>query len=73
MNIRENVASLLSLLLLLQLLNKSNAAGGPCIYEDSSRGIIDITNVGRKDGTPRWKNQNSTQPDDHGKYILVIY
>lgn len=73
MNIRENVASLLSLLLLLQLLNKSNAAGGPCIYEDSSRGIIDITDVGHTDGTPRWKNQNPSQADGHGKYILVIY
>jgi len=72
MNTQENVAFLLSFLFLFQLLNKSNGAD-PCIYEDRSRGIIDLTSVGRTDGTPQWKNQNPTQFDGHGKYILLIY
>jgi hypothetical protein len=66
MNTRENIASLLSFLFLLQLLNKSNAVTGPCIYEDSPRGIIDLTNVGRVDKTPRFKNQVPGVADNHG-------
>jgi hypothetical protein len=66
MNIQGNVASLLSFFLVLHLLSKSNAVS-PCIYDLDARGVIDLTSVGRNDGTPMWKNVNPAWSDDHGK------
>ena len=54
-------------LLVLQLVNISNAVVGPCIYDANPKGIINLTSVGRTDGTPRWKDQNPDVHDDHGK------
>jgi len=71
MNMQENVASLLSFFLLLQLLHKLNAVG-PCVYDINPKGIIDISSIGRQDGTPLWKNVDSSVGYGHGKYIHYI-
>jgi hypothetical protein len=67
MNIQANVASLLSSFLVLHLVNKSNALADPCIYDSDPKGIINITSLGRVDGTPMWKNIHPNTSDDHGK------
>ncbi len=66
MNIRENVASLL-----LYVLHKSNSVG-PCVYDINPKCIIDLTNVGRQDGIPLWKNMFLNISDGYGKYIRHI-
>lgn len=68
MNIQENVSSLVLFILVLLLLNKRYVAIGPCIYDLDARGVIDLTSVGRNDGTPAWKNVVPSVSDDHGKY-----
>ncbi len=68
MNTQKNVACLLSFFLVLYLPNKLNAVG-PCIYDLSPKGIIDLTSVGRTDGTPMWKNIPPEKYDAHGNYF----
>jgi hypothetical protein len=71
MNMQENVASLLSFFLLFYLLHKSNAVG-PCVYDINPKGLIDLSSIGRQDGTPLWKNVDPSIFDNHGKYIHHI-
>jgi len=71
MNMQENVASLLLFFLLFYLLHKSNAVDS-CVYDINPKGIIDLSSVGRQDGTPLWKNVDPIMFDNHGKYIHHI-
>ena len=55
--------------ILIVQLNKSKGIENSCVYNSSSYGIIDLTQLGHKDGTPRWKNQIPDLPEQHG-FIL---
>ena len=47
------------------LINKSSGVNGPCIYDSNPKGVIDLTRVGNKDGTARWKYMDPEVSDDH--------
>ena len=65
MNAKNNIISL-SFVLLVYLPNQLISVD-PCIYDVSDKGIIDLRSVGRKDGTPAWKNMVPSKSDGHGK------
>ncbi|UJR11406.1 hypothetical protein I4U23_015586 [Adineta vaga] len=58
------VVVLISFIFFFNLLNISNAVD-PCIYDLNPKGIIDLTSVGHKDGTPVWKDVFPERKDDH--------
>ena len=66
MYLQNIIINLLPLILLL-IVPRGSSATDACIYDSSPKGIIDLSSVGRKDGTPRWKLIVPQKPDDHGK------
>ncbi|CAF0928293.1 unnamed protein product [Adineta steineri] len=64
MNILKNIFSILLFVLALCLRDQLNART-PCIYDLNPKGIIDLTSVGRMDGTPAWKNVHPEISDKH--------
>lgn len=62
---------LLFFLFLFDQFNGNIALENPCVY-NSSFGRIDLTRVGRKDGTPAWKNQVPDLSEKHGFLFILI-
>ncbi|CAM4890598.1 unnamed protein product [Rotaria socialis] len=55
---------LFSYLLLVYLPNQLISVD-PCVFDLHAKGIIDLTGVGRVDGTPAWKNVKPVKDDQH--------
>ncbi len=72
MNRQINVVSLFLLCVLLGLPNELNAVDA-CIFDLDPKGVIDLTSVGRVDGTPAWKNVHPEIDDKHGKYEYDLF
>ncbi|CAF3349978.1 unnamed protein product [Rotaria socialis] len=55
----------LFLYLLLVYLPNQLISVDPCVFDLHAKGIIDLTGVGRVDGTPAWKNVKPVKDDQH--------
>ncbi|CAF3816470.1 unnamed protein product [Adineta steineri] len=64
MSLRENVVWFFTFFLLLHLPHKLTSEN-PCIYKLNGKGVIDLTSVGRIDGTPGWKRITPEKTDGH--------
>jgi hypothetical protein len=65
MSTQKNTVFLLTSFLLLCLTRRLNSID-PCIYDLHEKGVIDLSSVGRTDGTPVWKNIEPETNDSHG-------
>lgn len=64
--------SLLLFCLVILCFPKESSTVTPCLYDINEKGVIDITSIGRVDGTPKWKNQNPQITDQHGKCLICL-
>lgn len=48
-------------------------AADPCRFEYPGRGVIDLTTVGRTDGTAAFENATTTPGSGYRTYIYFIY
>lgn len=60
----------LSFFLLSYLPNQLNGVS-PCIYDINPKGVIDLTGIGRIDGTPKWKDIEPEKDDQHGIIVFL--
>ena len=69
---QNHLVSLPLFFLVILCFPKESFTVTPCLYDINEKGVIDITSIGRVDGTPRWKNQNPQITDQHGKSLICL-
>ena len=68
----KDIAWLFSFSLFLSLAYRSQSLPDSCVYDLNPKGIIDLTSIGRVDGTPAWKNIPPEKLDAHGNLACPL-
>ena len=60
------------LLIVFGILSSSITADNPCRFQDASKGVIDLTSLGRTDGKAAYLNVIPTTGSNYSAFILFF-